>query len=228
MQPTIQVRDALWYFVYPFASLHRRRWLLPRTGSTNVITRRTAHFQQQECCPQTSLRTGPKARCPRKSSPHLVGRRSIHDTNAIAPAVWQTYPNRSKEPKPAPTDETLHQLALNGEYPGVQEHVEHLVKERGEKPNIGIYHALVLANTNCKHGSAGEVTRLLQDMAEEGINPDSATLHAVLRVRDYSTDLSLRTKARTGPCSTSGFSTANPCRRRASPTLVFVDKRGVA
>lgn len=60
--------------------------------------------------------------------------------------------------------------------------VEELVKSRGEQPNSRLYLALISANANPQHGSPSEVRRLLSEMADEGITPDSAIYHAVLKV----------------------------------------------
>ena len=58
-----------------------------------------------------------------------------------------------------------------------------LVRERGQKPNLKLYDALLLANTDSQNGSAGEVARILDEIAMEGLVPDSATYHAALKVR---------------------------------------------
>ena len=60
--------------------------------------------------------------------------------------------------------------------------VEHLVKARHEKANIPLYNALILANGDTQMGSAGEVAALFQEMETEGITPESATYHAILKV----------------------------------------------
>lgn len=64
----------------------------------------------------------------------------------------------------------------------VYETVGELVGRHGEAPNLRLFLALILANANAQHGSPAEVTRLLQEMAENGIEPDLATYHAVLKV----------------------------------------------
>ena len=76
----------------------------------------------------------------------------------------------------------LRQIALSGNYPQTQACVNILVRERGEKPNLRLYDALLLANADHEFGSVSEVVRILDEMAEEGINPDAATYHAILRV----------------------------------------------
>ena len=78
--------------------------------------------------------------------------------------------------------QNLRQIALGAKYRQTQECVRILVEERGEKPNLRLYDALLLANADHEHGSASEVARILEEMENEGLTPDSATYHAVLRV----------------------------------------------
>ena len=56
------------------------------------------------------------------------------------------------------------------------------MRERGQKPNLRLYDALLLANTDNQYGSAREVATILDEIAAEGLTPDSATYHAALRV----------------------------------------------
>ena len=76
----------------------------------------------------------------------------------------------------------LRQIALVGNYPVTQACVNILVKERGERPNLRMYEALLLANADHANGSASEVVRILGEMEKVGIKPDAATYHAILRV----------------------------------------------
>ena len=78
----------------------------------------------------------------------------------------------------------LRQIALGANYRQTQECVRILVEERGEKPNLRLYDALVLANADHEHGSASEVARVLEEIKNEGLTPDSATYHAILRVNN--------------------------------------------
>ena len=78
----------------------------------------------------------------------------------------------------------LRRSAVKGNYSLTREIVSILVKERGQKPNLRLYDALLLANMDNQDGSAGEVARLLDEIAVEGLTPDSATYHAALKVGD--------------------------------------------
>ena len=78
--------------------------------------------------------------------------------------------------------EELRRASTVGDYPRVREVLRTLVRMRGEKPNRRMYQSLLLANTNPHHGSPAEVSRIINEMAEEGIALDSAAYHAVLKV----------------------------------------------
>lgn len=78
----------------------------------------------------------------------------------------------------------LRKSTLKGNYAHIRDFVKTLVKDRGQKPNLRLYDALLLANTDNQYGSAGEVARILDEIAVESLTPDSATYHAALRVRD--------------------------------------------
>lgn len=76
----------------------------------------------------------------------------------------------------------LNRYSSKTDFLRVYETVGELVKQHGEAPNRPLFLALILANTDAQHGSITEVLRLLQEMAENGIQPDSAIFHAVLKV----------------------------------------------
>lgn len=76
----------------------------------------------------------------------------------------------------------LQYESLRGNYERVQALVETLVEVRGEEPSSRLYLALILANTNPHHGSPAEVKRILNEMAAEGLVPESAIYHAALKV----------------------------------------------
>ena len=80
------------------------------------------------------------------------------------------------------TYEELRHVSKKGEYQKVQALARYLIKSRDERPNSRIYDALITANVDAEYGSPAEVTVLLQEMAEAGLQPDAATYHAVLRV----------------------------------------------
>lgn len=76
----------------------------------------------------------------------------------------------------------LQHVALKGDFVRTYVLVEALVKERGVEPNINLYLALILANACTQYGSPAEVKRLLVEIEKEGLVPDPAIYHAVLKV----------------------------------------------
>ena len=80
--------------------------------------------------------------------------------------------------------QNLRHIALGANYRQTQECVQILVEERGEEPNLRLYEALLLANADHEHGSASEVASILEEITNERLTPDSATYHAMLRVKD--------------------------------------------
>lgn len=76
----------------------------------------------------------------------------------------------------------LNRLSIKAEFLRIYETVGELVGRYDEPPSPRLFLALVLANTDAQHGSITEVARLLQEMGESGVEPDSATYHAVLKV----------------------------------------------
>ena len=119
----------------------------------------------------------------------------------------------------------LRSLALKGDYTHIRNCVTILVKERGQKPNLRLYEALLLANTDTEYGSAGQVARILSDIAAEGLTPDSATYHAALRVwecsRQGQSGFGLH---HAGSCNTSRLSFEATHTRRTTSAMVSFDQ----
>lgn len=76
----------------------------------------------------------------------------------------------------------LEQDAATADKPRVQKDVIRLVQGLGQNPDGRIYRALLLAEADPKHGSAGEVERLLQQADVDGVALDSSIYHAALKV----------------------------------------------
>jgi hypothetical protein len=60
--------------------------------------------------------------------------------------------------------------------------VKYLVEERGERPNLYLYMALVWANCATTAGSAAELAAIFKEMRSAGIEPSRLIYHAALRV----------------------------------------------
>ncbi|OBT72966.1 hypothetical protein VF21_08479 [Pseudogymnoascus sp. 05NY08] len=58
--------------------------------------------------------------------------------------------------------------------------VQYLIKNRGERPNVRHFDALIRANADAERGSAEEVEGLLKEMDKQGIIGDSGLYHSVL------------------------------------------------
>jgi hypothetical protein len=79
--------------------------------------------------------------------------------------------------------ETLRNIRTeNGAYNRIVELVTYLIKNRGEKPSLLHYDALIRANADAGRGSADIVAHLLREMKQEGIVPDSGLYHSTLQV----------------------------------------------
>ncbi len=125
--------------------------------------------------------------------------------------------------------QTLRHAALGGNYAQTGACANILVKERGEKPNLRLYDALLLANADHDYGSASEVTRLLEELASEGLTPDSGTYHAALRVRNTALTLCASTGSPfVGTCYTPRLPPAVPYPRGATPKMVSPEQRWMA
>ena len=90
--------------------------------------------------------------------------------------------NRTHELTNEAAYKELRRASHAGNYSRVQMLAKMLMKERGEKPSPELYLALILANTDPQHGSPAEVARLLQEMVNDRLTPDSSSYHAALRV----------------------------------------------
>lgn len=69
-----------------------------------------------------------------------------------------------------------------GAYKKIVTLVEYLVKDRGDKPALVHYDALIRANSDAENGNVEVVKGLLAEMKELGIGADSGLYHGVLQV----------------------------------------------
>lgn len=87
----------------------------------------------------------------------------------------------------------LRTLAIGGKVQPCRELAEVIVRERREKPNVQLYSALILSNINYDQGAAWRVSEYLEEMRAVGLQPDTGTCHAVLKVLSVHPDHLLRT-----------------------------------
>ncbi|KAK0932805.1 hypothetical protein LTR29_015607 [Friedmanniomyces endolithicus] len=86
----------------------------------------------------------------------------------------------------------LRTLAYGGKTRECRELAEYIVKDRREKPSTQLYSALILSNTSHDNGGAWRVLEYLDEMREAGLQPDTGTCHAVLKVLAVHPDHLLR------------------------------------
>ncbi|KAK1056458.1 hypothetical protein LTR33_013886 [Friedmanniomyces endolithicus] len=86
----------------------------------------------------------------------------------------------------------LRTLAYGGKTRECRELAEYIVKNRREKPSTQLYSALILSNTSHDNGGAWRVLEYLEEMREAGLQPDTGTCHAVLKVLAVHPDHLLR------------------------------------
>ena len=175
--------DGLWQYMCPSSSriLQKGFHVTLRPGARSfmkcrVLQQRQTHTQSFPTRPRIGLRsscqlTSLQFQQSTHQKPFLVGQ------HACDQARIRDLDNTSAY-------QELRRSTLKGNYARIRDLVKTLVKERGQKPNLRLYDALLLANTDNRYGSAGEVARILDEVAVEGLTPDSATYHAALRVRD--------------------------------------------
>lgn len=100
--------------------------------------------------------------------------------------------NYAKEPT-ALLYNHLRGAAIDGRVKLCQYVTEMLVTERGEKPTLQLYNALILSNLGNQEGAAWRVSDLLDEMARDGLQPDVGTCHAALKALSVHADHLLRT-----------------------------------
>ena len=180
MPLTFFLNDALWHCLCPTASITQSVRLcackVSSLGRRINVTKRTScrPFSQQSsiCIRQTRLPSNPVVGCQTQKWLRRTSRNLSTDDDA---ASLSTQDIRGGY-------QDLKRFSERADYVRVQAQVEQLVRINHETPNLRLYNALLLANGSPQLGSASEVARLLQEMEEAGIVPDSATYHAILRV----------------------------------------------
>jgi hypothetical protein len=112
-----------------------------------------------------------------------------HDAVAAPEGTRYSRPARKKQEKPEfvllPTPQLYAQLrsdAAAGRHENVLDVISILIKDRKERPNLKIYNALLHSFVSPRDGTAGKIRKVLEEMAEVGVDLDAATCHAVLEV----------------------------------------------
>ena len=180
MPPVSQVIDALWHCLCPPPSILVKL----RTPLGRSIVRVAFRTALPISVPRRTLYCADFHRPHNKVSPRQ-GRDSRHGYQTAATKLGDNKDGEvlSTISKSAVYEE-LRKASTKGNFERVQRIVQILLEGRGEAPNSRIYTALILANTSPNHGTAAGLDELLEEMVGEGIMPDSATYHAVLKVRN--------------------------------------------
>jgi len=185
MPPGQIIFDGLWHCTCPFTSGYLARTPFSKAARAVKILGQLSNRPSRRAYTRIHAKRLVPAQQPQCAVGQIHDRRWAHDKTFFWQALPQAQENSiARELSTRDLYEELRKLSTKGEYSRVRDLVETLVTEHGEKPNIRLYHALILANANHHHGSPAEVKRLLQEMAEEGIALDSAIYHAALRVRN--------------------------------------------
>ena len=171
------VNDGLWLCLCPNSVFPRFQRPVLATPGLRTLQRTTRTHHRRSA--QTRSTPTYQAPWPLQSIRPCKNHRLLHD------GFFQSRPNVEYEAGGVGLHETYETLRYSSRrllYMKVHALVEYLVKKCGERPNLRMYEALILANAQAEYGSASEVSKLLQEMADAGIKPDSATYHAALRV----------------------------------------------
>ena len=170
--------DGLWQCLCPSSSRSSQKGVdaISPAGARSLIRcRKVQNHQTHTQSFRTKPRIGPQFQAQRYTqrythwNPSLVGQH-VRDQARI------------RNLDTASAYQELRRSTLKVDYTHIRDVVKILVKERGQKPNLRLYDALLLANTDSQKGSAGEVARILDEIAMEGLIPDSTTYHTALRV----------------------------------------------
>lgn len=181
--PRIAV-DGLWRCLCPsFDSilLSRARLPLPRTNYRPCVPRRTLGPARRNVSITAS----------RRQNSTLA--KSINVPNDESSANGSLDGNEPSSETPPPESwgalsiKELHDILRtvrdeSGSYQKTIQLVQYLIKNRGERPNVRHFDALIRANADAERGSAEEVEALLKEMDKHGIIGDSGLYHSVLMV----------------------------------------------
>ncbi len=126
-------------------------------------------------------------RSPKLSDEPLSFKKRPSRPREINSSISYIYPTHEKPLKHydvtpiAHLHDRLRQLVVQeGAYHKITDLVDYLITERGQKPILLYYDALIRANADATHGSAKVVGRLLDEMKELNIEGDAALFQAVL------------------------------------------------
>lgn len=94
-----------------------------------------------------------------------------------------------------PTLELYERLRIDaaaGRHDDVMNIIRILIRDRRERPNVRLYAALLHSFVNTEKGTAGKIRKVLDEMAEAGVDLDAGGCHAVLEALAVHPDYLLR------------------------------------
>jgi hypothetical protein len=101
---------------------------------------------------------------------------------------WPPTPSKDEEvehvvamAEPARLYELLRIEASHGDFHRVQVYAETLIRKHREKPNLRMYSALILANSNA-YGSVASVKDYVRQLRDDGLDLDLGTCHDIIKV----------------------------------------------
>ncbi|EAQ88089.1 hypothetical protein CHGG_04708 [Chaetomium globosum CBS 148.51] len=165
-------------------SLQLCRRTLP--SQQQAVRRPTLHKRQAKQ-PQRKTAT-PQARCLRiHANPGPASKPS--DTSRVSASTLcqstSTFPPETVYATTPTIYEALRNLRSwphQGQAQKIRRLVKYLVENRGERPNVFLYEALVAANWDPATGSADELAEIYKEMRTANIQPSQAWYHSALRL----------------------------------------------
>ncbi|KAK8206976.1 pentatricopeptide repeat protein [Phyllosticta capitalensis] len=119
------------------------------------------------------------------SAPRI--QRAHQSSAAVAEEVYK--PSRTSS---AQLKKSLHRVASEGNVGMAHHIISELLAVRREEPDLDMYAAAILVNTDAQLGSAGAVGALVKEMADSGLEPTSEICHNVLKALAVHPDYLLR------------------------------------
>lgn len=186
------VNDALWRCLCPsFAQP------IPASRSFSSRQRRLA-LGNKICRSQRSISvTTPSSYNTTQTEPFFQNS-GIFDT----PSNTRSAPSLSRYAKKEPPSlvllptlelyERLRSDAAAGRHEEVMKIIKILIKDRRERPNVRLYAAMLHSFVNPEVGTAGKVRKVLEEMAEVGVDLDAGGCHSVLEALAVHPDYLLR------------------------------------
>lgn len=158
-----------------------------------------APCQRQLICPNNLTRLAYRSvsTTPRLQSYNALNAEALSHTYSSASRNGNASPKphlrrNAKQDKPSLVHlstlelyERLKRDAAVGRYEEVMNIIKILIKDRRERPNVRLYAGILHSFVNPEEGTAGKIRKVLDEMAEEGIDLDAGACHCVLEVRMY-------------------------------------------